>query len=319
MSTNPITIPDLVRGLILLSGISQQEAAVRSGVSPGSVVALCERTPKQLQTWLRLVAALGGQIEVACRDRSFRLALPRLATPLLEREWRSWRQRRMVTTINHLRHAEPRTKRLELEARARSYAANEEERLRLRLRELRAASAQLADDASAQGMRAALQLLAERLSLKAEELSLLAGVSLSACQLALGETHDGRLGTLHRLLSALEARLTVLLPQGRLALAPCPPGEWRPGMVEPEDNEAWNSKPLAGIHSASEEPHRSQLPAETILTLYDQGRSIGEIARQAGVSRQRVHKLAMDSGRPHRRALAREERIERGRVVLGLG
>ena len=77
-------------------------------------------------------------------------------------------------------------------------------------------------------------------------------------------------------------------------------------------------KPLRSIRSARDNQNRSRLSHGEMLAHYDQGISIGEIARRAGVSRQRVHKLAMDNGRTRRRDSARDQRVVAGREALGL-
>ena len=319
MSTSTISLPDLIRGLILESGISQQEVAIRSGVSPGSVAALCARTPKALLTWLQQLASLGCAIDATWQQRVFHLALPRIPPTAVEREWRAWRSRRMATTVNHLRHGETKAKRAHLDERAATYTANEEARLRLRFTELRTAAAQLDGRQRIDGMRAAVQLLADRIGGKAEELALLSGTSLSACQLVLHETSDGRLATMHRLLSALGASLEIILPAGCLTLNPCRPGEWRPGMTDIDRCDEFDDKPITLVHINHLPRNRSALSSDEMLALYDQEVSIGEIARQAGVSRQRVHQLAMGNGRPPRRQMTRATRVEQGRTTLGIG
>jgi hypothetical protein len=319
MSTDRLSLPDILRGLILSSGLSHQEAALRSGISPGSVAMICTRTPKPLLGWLRLVAALGGRVTISSQEREWPLAMPGASATIIEHEWSSWRRRRVVTTINHLRAADGRIKRAALEERARGYAANEETRLRARLVELKAASTAVSGSFRAAGLRAALRLVAGRLGLKAEELTLLSGASLSACQLALGENHDGRLGTVHRLCSALGARLEIHLAGGHIGIAFCPPGDWRPGMPEDAGAQCPDEKPPGAVRAARDNQNRSRLAMADMLRLYDDGVSIGEIARRAGVSRQRVHKLAMDNGRTQRRQLVRAQRVASGRDLLRLG
>jgi predicted DNA-binding protein (UPF0251 family) len=318
MSTDRRALPDVLRGLILAAGLSHQEAAVRSGVSPGSVASICERIPKPLMTWMRLISALSGQVVLTWQDQRFDLAMPRIPAAVLEREWASWRTRRVVTTVNHLRHAEPKAKRSTLDERARSYAANEEVRLRERLALLRASCAELSGTHRTTGLRSTIRMIASRIGLKAEELTLLAGASLSACQLALGDPQDGRVATMHRLCSALGARLEVLLPSAQIAIGFCPPGDWRPGMPAADASHDPDEKPPGSVRVARDNQNRSSLSHGDILSLYDQGLSIGEIARKAGVSRQRVHKLAMDHGRTHRRQTTRDQRVVVGRDVLGM-
>jgi hypothetical protein len=319
MSTDRLPLPDILRGLILSSGLSHQEAALRAGVSPGSVAMICTRTPKPLLGWLRLVAALGGRVTISSLDREWPLAMPGASPAVITHEWSSWRRRRVVTTINHLRAADGRIKRAVLEERAHGYAANEEARLRARLVELKAALADLRGSFRASGLRAALRLVAARFALKAEELGLLSGASLSACQLALREDHDGRLGTVHRLCSAMGARLELQLAGARISIGLCPPGDWRPGMAEGDGADCRDEKPPGAVRGARDNQNRSRLAAPDILRLYDDGASIGEIARAAGVSRQRVHKLAMDNGRAPRRQLVRAQRVADGRDLLRLG
>jgi hypothetical protein len=139
-------------------------------------------------------------------------------------------------------------------------------------------------------------------------------VNLTAAQNALGEEHDGRLVILHRLVSALAARIRLdTAGGGALELEPCSRGPWKPGDREEEEGAAGRVEqqpdPLRQLN-------RSSLSPEQILSLYDADHSIGEIARRAGISRQRVHKIAMDHGRRPKRELARERRIAEGMQLL---
>ena len=318
MSTKPLSIPDILRGLILINGLSHLEAALRSGISPATAASLTERTPMPLQTWMRLLACLEARLVITAQGQEWPVAMPRIAAPVVAHAWQSWRRRREVTTVNQLMRADRKAKRSQIEARAREYAANEEERLRERFTSLRRHLRSLGGHHRADGLRAALQTLANKAEVKPEELSLLSGASLTACQLALGESGDGRLATAHRLLSALNARLHVVLPDGRIEIALCSPGDWRPGMAAEADTPDGEDDAGPTSRAAPSAPNRSKLAAEEILKLYDTGLSIGDIARRAGVSRQRVHKLAMDQGRPQRRVSARDARISEGREVLRL-
>jgi len=316
MSTRPLPIHSVTRGLVLLNGLSVQEAAIRAGVSPGSVAALCERTPQQITTWLRLLGGVGATLAIECQGRAWAVTVPRPAAPLQTREWVQWRHRRQVSALNHLDSAEPGMKRSAREAKVAGYVGNEEARLRDRLVQLRAELRQLAGIHRVGGLREAVQAIAGKAALKAEELALLAGVSLGAAQLVLGDDHDGRLATLHRLLSALSARITVRLGTAAIAIGLCPPGDWRP--LRGEEPASAPAPARTRRAPADAAPNRSRIASATILALYDRGLSIGDIARQAGVSRQRVHKLAMDHGRQPRRLLAREQRIEDGRGLLAI-
>jgi hypothetical protein len=313
-STRPMSIHEVARGLVLVNGLSIQEAAIRSGVSPGSVAALCERTPQQIETWLRLLGAFGASLSIECLGRQWSVSIPKSATPRIAQEWKSWRHRRLVSAFNHF--SSTKMKRSERDAKAQSYVTNEESRLRDRLTQLRSELKLLTGRHKVDGLREAAQTIANKASLKAEELSLLAGVSLGASQLALGDDQDGRLATLHRLLSALNARIIIKLAGLSIEINLCAPGEWRPGKPE-EPSTARLERPSARL-ATGESPNRSRITPQKILGMYDQGLSIGEIARKAGVSRQRVHKIAMDNGRQPRRIAARDLRIAEGRDTLAI-
>jgi hypothetical protein len=58
------------------------------------------------------------------------------------------------------------------------------------------------------------------------------------------------------------------------------------------------------------------MSVEEILTRYDRHESICEIARAAGVSRQRVHRLAMEHGRGKRRQIIADLRQLQGEALL---
>jgi len=315
LSTRPHSLHDLCRGLMLLNGLSVQETAFRSGVSPGSVAALCERTPQQIDTWMRLLGAVGATVAVQAQGQQWSVTLPRAAAPRVALEWDHWRHRRLVSALNHVNRADAKLKRAARDEKAQSYVTNEEGRLRARLTELRGALKALSGRHRADGLRAVIQLIAAKIGLKAEELALMSGVSLGAAQLALGDDQDGRLATLHRVLSALNARLHIQIADSTIDIALCPPGDWRPGEAASS-----TTRRTAGRSSPGQEdgPNRSRISSDDILALYDRGLSIGEIARKAGVSRQRVHKIAMDHGRTPRRVQAREQRESDGRATLDL-
>jgi transcriptional regulator with XRE-family HTH domain len=309
-----MTLPEIVDGLINLAGISTQEAAQRAGVSPGTVAGLRARLPTQVVTWCRMAAALGCSLAVTGRARAWGAELPRPAAPQVERAWQAWRQRRLISARHSVALLKERLRSAQREERAHHYVTNEEERLRARLAGLAPAIRGYGSrqHAGVEGLRQALREVATAHGITAEELSLLAGVHLAAAQHALGEENDGRLVTLHRLLSALEVQLRLELPGGgSIALATVPPGPWKPGSRE----EAPAPKRAAGESLGP--ANRSRLDPTRILALYDAEQSIGAIARAAGISRQRVHRIAMDHGRPPRRALAKERRIAAGKDVLG--
>jgi hypothetical protein len=313
-TTQPMSIHDVARGLVLVNGLSIQEASIRSGVSPGSVAALCERTPQQIETWLRLLGAFGASLSIDCLGRQWPVSIPRSATPRIAQEWKSWRHRRLVSALNHF--ASTKMKSSERNAKAQSYVTNEESRLKERMAQVRGELKQITGRHRVDGLREATQTIAAKASLKAEELSLLAGVSLGASQLALGDDQDGRLATLHRLLSALNARIVIKLNGLSIEINLCPPGDWRLG--KPEEPVTTRHERLSVRVSTGDAPNRSRITAEKILGMYDEGLSIGEIARKAGVSRQRVHKIAMDNGRQQRRVSARQQRVASGQDVLSI-
>lgn len=316
MSTAGRSLPDVLRGLVLLHGLSASEAAIRAGISPGAVAATTTRTARPLQNWLLFVAVLGGRLTVAAQGQEWAIALPRPRRPLLDREWQAWRLRRRLTFANGIRSHHARLSQRATEAKADDYRANEEARLRTRLAALAATPAALSGHLRADGLRSGLQALATRAGVLPEELALLSGVSLSACQLALGQRSDGRLATAHRLLSACNARFSIVAASGRIDIALCPPGPWRPGMPAADVDEDQDDGESTARVAVAARPHRSRLAPDEILRLYDEGISMGDIARKAGVSRQRVHRIAMDAGRTHRRVLAREERMNEGTRLL---
>ncbi len=315
LSTRPHSLHDLCRGLTLLHGLSVLETAVRSGVSPGSVAALCERTPQQIDTWLRLLGAVGATLTVHTQGHEWSATVPHPAAPRVALEREHWRHRRLVSALNNVNRAEAKLKRSARDEKAQSYVTNEESRLRLRLTELRADLKALSGRHRADGLREVIQLIAGKTAMKAEELALIAGVSLGAAQLALGDDQDGRLATLHRVLSALNARLQIRIAEATIDIALCPPGEWRPSDTASSTTKRTVRRLPAGQDPA---PNRSRISADDVLALYDRGLSIGEIARKAGVSRQRVHKIAMDHGRTPRRVQARAQRTADGREALDL-
>ena len=214
----------------------------------------------------------------------------------------------MVSAQHSVADLQKKLKRVERDARVERYVTNEEKRLQARLLTVQAGIRTLTGQHRVAGFRQAVRLLAEKLAITAEELSLLAGVH----QNALAEDNDGRLITLHRLASAMNARIRLDLGgKGAIEISPCPPGPWKLG----DRDEDTAARPAAKVETGRI-ANRSQLVAEQILALYDADMSIGEIARKAGISRQRVHKIAMDHGRSPRRALAKERRIATGRDQL---
>jgi len=317
MDAARMALPEIVDGLINLAGISTQEAAVRAGVSPGTVAALRVRAPTQVVTWCRMASALGCRLSVVGGGRVLPVEMPRPSPPQIMRAWDGWRQRRLISARHSVAALKERLKGPARETRAQAYVANEEGRLRARIEGLKPAILAQSGQHRADGLREAVRLVAQSLAITAEELSLLAGVHLAAAQHALGEENDGRLVTLHRLLSALDVRLRLELPaKGAIDLRPVARGPWVPSAKEDEPARTYthNQVHAGAVEAMVPQPNtnRSRIDAERILELYDAGNSIGEIARTAGISRQRVHRIAMDHGRRPRREIAREQRIAAG-------
>ncbi|GDY13687.1 hypothetical protein LBMAG53_25650 [Planctomycetota bacterium] len=306
-----VTLPHLVRGLVLLQGISDHAVAAKAGVSDGALVAHATRIPQHMMVWLRLVRALGAIIEVHAAQQRFRVMLPTLPPREIERSWQAWRRRRIVTVVNQQLHGSRPVSRSAAETAAISYASNEEARLRTRLAGLRPSDAPLPDEVS--GLRSAVRVLAGRLGINAEELSLVAGLGLQAAQVAMKED-DGKLATFHRILGACQANIVLVVDGQAITIPPCPPGELhtdlRPARQDPDD------KPLAKARLVLEPPNRSKISVEEILARYDHHESICEIARAAGVSRQRIHRLAMEHGRGKRRQIIADLRQLQGEALL---
>ena len=107
--------------------------------------------------------------------------------------------------------------------------------------------------------------------MNAEDLALLAGVSLGAAQATLDGTDEGRLILPHRLFSSIAARL-VIQPAGggTVTIDLAPPDDWRP---------------------EAPRPGRSSMTHDEICALAKRGEPLASIARTAGVSRQRVHTI----------------------------
>jgi hypothetical protein len=61
---------------------------------------------------------------------------------------------------------------------------------------------------------------------------------------------------------------------------------------------------------------RSRLDRDEVLRLYDAGLPITQIARSAGVSRQRIHAIAKSAGRTLRRVVLAEARSREAAEIL---
>lgn len=260
-----------LRWLITDNGLSDMELATLAGVSPGAVAAFLGRPHAPTQTWLTLLSALRCRLAVKVPKHYLSIALPRIGAQRRAHERQQWEARRLVAFRTQILRQSPGSTAQDAQRTAAGYVAASAARLN---GDLQAAQQRLEStrvEANASGMRAALRAVATAAQVNAEDLALLAGVSLSAAQATLDDTAEGRLATPHRLFSAIAARL-VIHPAGGGAVGMdlAPSGEWRP---------------------EAPRPGRSSMTHEEIRTRADRGESLAGIAREAGVSRQRVHAI----------------------------
>jgi transcriptional regulator with XRE-family HTH domain len=266
-----------LRWLITDSGLSEQELAVSSGVSPGAVAAFLSKPSPATLTWLHLLAGLRCRVEVKAPRRFLVVAMPKPSAMRRTHERQQWEARRLTAFRSQLLRQSPGISPAEAHATAKGYVAASASRL---AGDLAAAQARLEGtriDQTAPGMRAAVRLVAQQAAVNAEDLSLLAGVSLGAAQAGLDPVAtDGMLATPHRLFSAIAARL-VILPAGggAVTIDLAPPGTWRP---------------------EAPRPGRTSLSHDDIRSRAADGESLASIARDAGVSRQRVHVIVRGVG-----------------------
>lgn len=275
MSTAP-SLALALRWLMDDNHLSTQEMALLAGVSPGAVAAFLERPHAPSQTWLTLLQALRCRLEVKAPKRFLSIALPRILPRRRAHEHEQWTARRLTAFRSQILRQRPGTSQAEAQRMALGYVQASAARLG---GDLQAAQERL--DASrvestATGMRAAARAVANAGQVNAEDLALLAGLSLSAAQSTIDDRDEGRLAVPHRLFSAIAARL-VIQPAGggAVTIDLAPPGVWRP---EP---------PRAG---------RSSLSTEEIRDRARQGEALAGIARLAGVSRQRIHAIVRGDG-----------------------
>jgi DNA-binding phage protein len=310
-----LSLPDLLRGLILSRGWSVTAAGHASGISPLAVERWCREQTTAATTWLRLVAGFRAQVVIVRGGESWAVQVPAVASQARERDRRLWRQRRFVYYLHTIAAQNERLKRVEREQRARSYVANEEARLVSGIEDARRRMATVLIAGELAGMRAALQSLARASNLGSDELSFSAGVSPDATAKALSLTEDGRLMPLRRLLAALDARLELHLPSGaRVVVARCEacgdPGEAR------RCDQGATSRSAKRDVSHDGSASRSRLERDEVLRLYDAGMPITRIASSAGISRQRVHAIAKSAGRTLRRAVVAEARSREAAEIL---
>lgn len=260
-----------LRWLATDNGLSEQELALLAGVSPGAVEAYLSRPHAPTQTWLALLSALRCRLEVKASKRFLSVALPKIGAKRRAHERKQWEARRLVAFRSQILRQSSGTSPENAHRTAQSYVAASAARLDGNLSSAQQRLESTRVETSATGMRAALRAVASAAHVNAEDLALLAGVSLSAAQATLDDTVEGRLATPHRLFSAIAARL-VIHPAGggAVAIDLAPPGEWRP---------------------EAPRPGRSSMTHDEIRSRADRGESLAAIAREAGVSRQRVHAI----------------------------
>lgn len=251
--------------------LSEVELATIAGVSPGAVSAFIGRPHAPSQMWLTLLAALRCHLEVRAPARSLRIALPRIAARRRSHERQQWEMRRLVAFRSQIVRQSPGTSPEAAQATAAGYVAASVARLDgdLQAAQERLSAARVTVTAS--GPRAAVRAVATAAAVNAEDLALLAGVSLSAAQSTIDDAAEGRLSTPHRLFSAIATRL-VIHPAGggAVEVALAAPGDWRP------------EAPRTGQSSMSPDQIRARA---------GRGEPLASIARDAGVSRQRIHSI----------------------------
>lgn len=272
------SLPLALRWLIEDSDLTEREVAVLAGVSPGAIRNLLQKPNDAVLVWMRFARALRCSVLVRTSRQEWTIPLPKPDQAARVRGMAQWRKRR---TMNHLRqvlHQWPDLDRKEAEQKAIGYTSVAEERITAELLVADERLAGLAVSSQDLGMRGALRLVANRARVNAEDLSLLAGLSLGAAQAVVDDTDEGRLALPLRLFSALGAQL-ILRPGGggEIVMAAHERGAWRP---EP---------PRAGRSSMSLDEIRRQAPL---------AKSLADLARRAGVSRQRISAILKKSAQP---------------------
>jgi hypothetical protein len=265
------SLPLALRWLTADAGLTPHELAVRAGVSPSCVTGFLERPNAAILTWTTLLAALSCRLEVRSAQRTLSIALPRLSARRLANERAQWQQRRLTAFRAQILRQSPGTTPAEADDTARRYVEASAARLGAELQATRQGLNHLRLTRDLPGLRAALRSIAEAAEVKAEDLSLLSGLSLGAAQTVMDGSVEGRLETPLRLFSALAARLCIIPAAGGLVgITLAPPGDWRP------------EAPRTGS---------SSLTHEEIRALRRTNASLATIGRLAGISRQRVHAI----------------------------
>lgn len=275
MSTAP-SLALALRWLLADNHLSAQELALLAGVSPGAVSAFLERPHAPSQTWLTLAHALRCRVEIKAPKRFLSLALPRISAQRRVHEHRQWEARRLVAFRSQILRQSPGVTPAAAHETAVGYVRASASRL---AGDLTAAQDRLEStrvETAATGLRAAVRAVARAAQVNAEDLSLLAGVSLGAAQGAIDTADEGRLAIPHRLFSAIAARVVVQpAGGGAVTIDLAPPGAWRP------------EAPRPGHSSMSHDEIRDRAHG---------GESLAGIARLAGVSRQRIHTIVRGPG-----------------------
>ena len=274
METSP-SLPLALRWMATDLGVTDHELGIMAGVAPGTVAAFFTRPNAAIQIWTTLLTALRCRLEIRTARRTLTIALPRISSKRREQEHEQWARRRLSAFRAQVQRQSPGMPPHEAEETAARYVESSAGRMGA---ELKAALDRLANTpltCEVAGLRAALRTIADAAHVKAEDLSLLAGVSLGAAQTVVDGTDEGRLGMPHRLLSAIAARL-VILPAGGgvVSMSLASPGDWRP------------EAPRTGQSTLSVAEIR-----ERVYNRDQTKESMADIARSAGISRQRVHAI----------------------------
>lgn len=311
-----LSLPDLLRGLILQKGWSTTAAAHAAGISPVAAQRLSSGTTRAATIWLRLIATFSAEVRVVRGDDAWVVTVPSVARPVQERERRTWRNRRFLHYLHAIAAQNRTLKRSQREGRARTYVANEEARIAIGIDDARRRMATVLFAGEIAGMRAAVQALVRASHITADELSFASGVGIDATNSANGAVDDGRLLPLRRLLAALDARLELHLPSGNRVVVARVESGWTGAPASSPDPSRTTAR-----HSSAKVDHdgsavRSSIERDAILKLYDAGMPITQIADQAGISRQRVHAIAKSAGRTLRRAKVAEYRAHEAELLL---
>lgn len=274
METSP-SLPLALRWMATDLGVTDHELAIMAGVAPGTAAAFFTRPNAAIQIWTTLLAALRCRLEVRTASRTLTIALPRISSKRREQERGQWAKRRLTAFRAQVQRQSPGVSPHEAEETATRYVESSAGRMGAELKSAQDRLTNTPLTREVAGLRAALRTIADAAHVKAEDLSLLAGVSLGAAQTVVDGTDEGRLAMPHRLLSAIAARL-VILPAGGgvVTISLASPGDWRP------------EAPRTGQSTLSVADIRERVNNR------DQTReSMADIARSAGVSRQRVHAI----------------------------